>query len=99
MIPWKALRLKEVETQDRYQLVRYDFSNGQSPELAHVAIYTRETPQRMSVDSKEFVPEHEAVDRVLLPSMLWCNSYGVKIIVSIDRELKYDAPPKLKPVH
>jgi len=41
-VPSGAIHLATVETQDHYQLVRYDFASDQSGSLQHCAIYTQE---------------------------------------------------------
>jgi len=81
----QAIQLEEIETRDQYQLVRYDFSSAQVGCSAHIAIYTQEALLEAFSDSKEYVPEHEAGDRVLLPSLLWRDSYGHQFNVGIDR--------------
>jgi hypothetical protein len=92
VIPSQAIHWKELETQDQNQLIRYDFSTAQSSSSTHVAIYTREASLETLTDSKEYVHEHEAVGRVLLPSRLWRDSYGYRINVGIDRGCKADPP-------
>jgi hypothetical protein len=92
VIPAQAIRPEEPENPDQNQLVRYDFSSDQSGSVRHVAIYTLEVGPEALTDSKEYVPEHESVSRVLVPSRLWQDSFGAQINVSIDRGCRADPP-------
>jgi hypothetical protein len=68
----RAIHLEELEMQDQYQLVRYDFASDQSGALAHVPIYTREARLESLTDSKEYVPEAKR------KTAYWCSlGYGV----------------------
>jgi len=92
VIPAQAIRLEEPGKPDQGQLVRYDFSSGQSDSVQHVAIYTREVPLEVLTDSREYVPEDEAVPRVLVPSGLWPDSFGTQLNIGIDRGCQADPP-------
>lgn len=85
-----------VEMQDRYQLVRYDFSSDQSGTLRHVAIYTKELKPHIEDNTIAKVHDSEAIGRVLNPSGLWDSTWGDKLHVSIDRGCEKPIPATLK---
>jgi hypothetical protein len=86
------IRLEVAETQDQYQLVRYDFSTDQSGSIESFAIYTKE--RICSGEDRHIFREsrREAFERVLKPFGLLEDSYGDKVNVSVDPGLCYQPP-------
>lgn len=83
-VPYESIRQENAETHGHNQLVRYDFSSGQSGSSKHFRIYCKET-QPFRTDG-DIYPEEagQAIERVLKPSGLWKDSYGDRIYVSIE---------------
>jgi hypothetical protein len=94
-IPAQAIHLEDSGTQDRSQLVRYDFSSDQSGVLWHVAIYTKEGKLDSGSRTIEQIHETDVIERVLKPSGLWDSSYGEEVNISIDRGIEDDIPKSL----
>jgi hypothetical protein len=68
------------ETRDQNQLIRYLFSNGLPKSLKLVRIYTKENK-----DFDDFQQTGEqALERILLPSKLWDDSYGPSRFVRVE---------------
>lgn len=84
----QAIHPEVAETQDLYQLVRYDFSSVQSGSLEHYAIYTKE---KINHDKHQETSK-EAFERVLRPFGLASDSFGEAVNVSADRGLQCALP-------
>src|SRR5690242_8543035 len=71
-VPKTAIHLRALGKPVRSQLVRYEFSNGQSDWLVRFDIYSTESdPQEIQYPTRA-----RAIERVLIPSLLWRDEYG-----------------------
>ena len=79
------IRREAADTQDRYQLVRYDFASGQSGTLQHFAIYTKEPISDLNMRHVGIETPRAIFERVLKPFGLVDDSFGDNANVSVDR--------------
>jgi|ERR1039458_708725 hypothetical protein len=91
-VPSESIRLEAVETQDQYQLVRYDFASDQSGFLHHCAICTQEDEFGIAYRALRHQDGQEAIERVLKASKIWDGSYEYRINVSPDRGAQHIVP-------
>jgi hypothetical protein len=87
-VPFEKICLENAETQNHDQIVRYDFSNGQQNSLVRFQIYTKEI-YPSNLDKIYEQDAIEAIERILIPSGLWQDSYGKPEYVGIDR-MRFD---------
>jgi hypothetical protein len=90
------IRQDSVETQDQYQLVRYDFSSDRSGSLEHFGIYTKERMQHDGSLHRPTETGREAFERVLKPFGLVHDSFGDTVHVSVDHGLRHLLPMSAK---
>lgn len=95
-IPPEAIHLRDAETRDRNQLVRYDFASDQSGILRHFGIYTIEKTGPIPYRIVDQLVADEAIENVLKPSGLWQKSYGQRVNISIDWGVERSIPKTLE---